>query len=232
MLVDISKEFISFLQNMRDFCLGNIPSKGNMPEQKKRPIHCNLYFVIHQLCQSIYWLLFIEEFSLIEDCFSSNEENRFSSVWLILVSYFKHFCFLKLYILASRLHTFSHVQLTKTFQVGTFGLHRFETKMLLLCLTMGNNRGFVHLVQQQATVFTRELHLKWPLKAFKLGLLLCWVWTSGIKTYLAVFKSDRAKHKNRKTICAARSHGMTTRISEDSRYKRNKRKKLEEKITP
>lgn len=119
-----------------------------------------------------------------------------SSVLLILVSYFQHFSFLKLYILAVRLHTFSHVQSTKTIQVSTLGLHHFEAKMLLLWLTMGNKRSFVHLVNQQATVFTRELHLQWPLKAFKVGLLLHWVWTFGIKTYLAVSKSDRAKYEN------------------------------------
>lgn len=81
---------------------------------------------------------------------------------------------------------------------------------------MGNNRGFVHLVQQQATVFTGELHLEWPLKAFRLVLLLCWVWTFGIKTHL-VSKSDRAKYKNEKIVCATLSYGMTTKISEDKR---------------
>lgn len=87
--------------------------------------------------------------------------------------------------------------------------------MLLLCLALGNNRGFVHLVQQQASVFTGEP--QWPLKAFKLVLLLCWVWTFGIKTYLAVSKFDRAKYEKEKTVCAAVSHGMTTKISEDNR---------------
>ena len=65
--------------------------------KKKKPVHCNLLFIIHQLAQPIYQLLFIE------DCFPSQkivfpQMKTTSSVWFILVSYFQHFSSVKLYI--------------------------------------------------------------------------------------------------------------------------------------
>lgn len=45
-------------------------------------------------------------------------------------------------------------------------------------------------------------------------LLLCWVWTFEIKTYLAVSRSDCVKYENEKTIFAALNLGMTVKISE------------------
>jgi len=38
-----------------------------------------------------------------------------------------------------------------------------------------------------------------------------------MKKYLAVSRCDCAKYKNKKTTCAALSHGMTAKILEDNR---------------
>lgn len=142
-LIVLRRQLVSLLENVRDFCLGILSSKWNVPEQQANKKSAYLYFSIHQFL--VYWLLF-------------TKEELFLSILLTLVSYLQHFYSVKLYILASGLHIFCVFNKLK------------QSKLLLLdytvlrpqccyCVLPWEIIGFSYIQCNYRQLFTREQHL-------------------------------------------------------------------------